>query len=234
MMKAVSARELLIIFIPSISILLAMVAIASFTTVSSCNLTRDVFAIAHLAPLNGLLSNLGILLWCSTASISFFSAMILHRSRPRDTLWFWFLLVSALLSAYLLFDDFFMFHEDLAPGYLGLNSDKSIYAALGIVISAYLIKFRRAILQTSFGILLLSLGFFAISMFIDVISNSWRLQVVWPQVNWCFLEDGVTKFLGVACWCSYHVNTSYQHFMTTFSTSTAIRSDAEAEEGLQG
>ena len=47
--------------------------------------------------------------------------MILRNVRPRDTLWF--LLSSALLSAYLLFDDFFLFHEDLASRYLGLDEN---------------------------------------------------------------------------------------------------------------
>ena len=98
-------------------------------------------------------SSLGVLLWCAAASICLFAAMTLRNVTPRDT--FWFLLSSALLSTYLLFDDLFQFHEDLASRYLGLN-EKVATAALLIAISTYLIAFRRIILRTNFSFLIVS------------------------------------------------------------------------------
>jgi hypothetical protein len=86
-------------------------------------MTRDIAAIAKIHPLSGFLSNLGILLWCAAASICSFAAMTLRKIKPRDI--FWFLLSSAVLSAYLMFDDLFQFHEELAPTYLGLNETGS-------------------------------------------------------------------------------------------------------------
>ena len=71
-MKTVSARYLLIVFVPSISILLAVAVVSVLFKVSIPDMTRDVTALANIHPLSGVLSNLGILLWCSTASICFF------------------------------------------------------------------------------------------------------------------------------------------------------------------
>ena len=54
--------------------------------------------------------------------------------------------------------------------------------------------------------LLLALGFTAVSVFIDIFLEHILLEV---GNNWeNFLEDG-TKLLGIACWCSYHVQTAY-------------------------
>lgn len=218
-MKRVSARQLLVTFVPSMSILVAMVVVSVLFQVSMSVMTGDVTAIAKIHPLSGILSNLGILLWCAAASICFFAAMTLRNIKPGDT--FRFLLASAFLSAYLLFDDFFQFHEDLAFRYFRLN-EKVIYAALGIAVSAYLIAFRRVILRTNFGILLLALGFLATSVVIDVLQHRlWRLGH-WES---CF-ENGA-KWLGIAGWCSYYVDTSHQLLLSTFGLpNNAILTDA--------
>lgn len=208
-MKTVSTRQLLITFVPSISILAAIAMVSVLFQVSMPAMTQDVTAIAKIHPLSGILSNLGILLWCAAASICFFTATTLRNVKPRDT--FWFLLSSALLSTYLLFDDFFQFHEDLASRYLGLN-EQVVYAALGIAVSAYLIAFRRIILRTNFGALLLALGFLASSVVIDAILEPW----LWRLGHWeYFFEDGA-KWLGIASWCSYYVHTSHQFLVSSF------------------
>jgi len=219
-MKTVSEQQLLITFIPSGSILVALVVVSVLFQVSIPAMTRDVTAIANIHPLSGILSSLGILLWCAAASICGFAAMTLRNVNPRDT--FWFLLSSALLSAYLLFDDFFLFHEDLASRYLGLN-EKIVFAALGIAVATYLIVFRQVILRTNFGVLLLALGFLTTSVVIDSILERWMSRLGdWEY----FLEDGA-KWLGIAGWCSYYVDTSHQLLCSTFGRpNNAIQSDA--------
>lgn len=217
-MKTVTVRQMLITFVPSISILVAMVVVSVHFRIRMPVMTQDVTAIARIHPLSGILSNLGILLWCAAASICAFAAMTLRNIKQRDT--FWFLLSSALLSTYLLFDDFFLIHEDLASRYFGLN-EKVIFVALGISVSAYLIAFRRVILRTNFGVLLLALGFLTTSVVIDVILEPW----LWRVGHWkYFFEDGA-KWLGIACWCSYYAHTSHQLLVSTFGLpSHAIQS----------
>jgi hypothetical protein len=176
--------------------------------VSMATMTRDVANIAKVHPLSGILSNLGVILWCVGASICAFAAIILRNVKPRDT--FWFLLSSSLLSAFLLLDDFFLFHEYLAPRHLSLN-EKIVITALGIAVSAYLIKFRRFILRTNFSALVLALGFLTTSVVIDVILERWFLQLG----HWIyFFEDGA-KWIGIVFWCIYYVHTSYKLLVST-------------------
>lgn len=170
-------------------------------------MTQDVTALAGVHPLTGFLSSLGVLLWCVAASICFFAAWTLRNSKPGDI--FWFLLFSALLSAYFLFDDLFQFHEELAYRYLGLK-EKTVTAALLIAVFAYLIFFRRIILRTNFSILLSALGFFTTSVVIDQ----------WLSHKY-FFEDGA-KWLGIASWCSYFTHTSYLFLASAFNLPASV------------
>jgi len=195
--------QLLITFVPSLCMLAAMALAGVLFQVDMDVMTRDVTATANVHPLTGILSNLGILLWCAAASICAFAAVTLRNVKPGEA--FRFLLCSALLSAYLLLDDFFLFHDELAPRYLGVD-EKLVYAALGIAVSAYLIAFWRVILQTHFAVLLLALGFLGIAVVMDALLEPWLRRLGhWEY----FVEDGA-KWLGIAAWCSYYVRTSYQ------------------------
>ena len=180
-----------------------MVFVHVHSQVPFANMTRDVTAIAHINPLSGMLSNLGIILWCLSASVCFFAATLLRQSQPREC--FWFIFSAALLTTYLLFDDLFQFHETLADHYLGLN-EKVIYVALGTAATAHLVRFRRIILRTRFDVLLLAFGFLAVSVVMDEITEVIPLRLGdWEY----FFEDG-TKWIGIACWSSYYVNTAYR------------------------
>jgi hypothetical protein len=208
-MKPVFKGQMLITFIPSIFILVAMVMVSVLFQVSISHMTMDVTAITDINPLSGILSSFGVLLWCAAASICFFTAMILRNVKSRDT--FWFLLYSSLLSTYLLFDDLFLFHEQLSPQYLGLK-EKVVLIALVISVSVFLIKFRQVILRTNFGMLLLALGFFATSLVIDVMLEPWLRQLG----HWVYLFEEGAKWLGIASWCSYFVHTSHQLLVSNF------------------
>lgn len=164
-------------------------------------LTRDVTTIAKIHPFSGVLSNLGILLWCATVSICLFSAVALRRVESNEN--YRFLLVSALLSMYLLFDDLFRFHERIAPNVLGLD-ERVVILFLGLATSSYLIMFRSVILRTNYVCLLLALGMLTLSVVIDTILWQWMSGLG----HWAyFIEDG-TKWMGIAFWCCYYFHTS--------------------------
>jgi hypothetical protein len=203
-------RQLLITFIPAVAILIAIAAANVFFQVSILRLTRDVAHIAQIHPLSGFLSNVGALLWCATASICAFAAMTVRRTELKDK--FWFLFYSALLSAYLLFDDFFVFHDVLAPLHLGLH-EIVVYAAIAFAVLIYLMKFWRTILGTNYGFFVLALGFLSASVMIDVFVDPGRSGLRQWQF---FLEDGA-KFLGIASWFSYYVRTSYEFLIRACS-----------------
>lgn len=225
-MKIISARQLFITLVPSVSVLAVVVLVNVFYQVSVADMTRDVSHIANIHPLLGILSNLGILLWCVTASICFFTTMMIRRIKSKDK--FRFLLFSALLSAYCMIDDFFQVHEYLVPHYLGLN-EKVAILALGIATIVYLLVFMRVILQTNFGLLLLALGFLASSIVVDTIFTSLLSNVIGSDLNH-LLEDGF-KWLGIAAWCSYFVHTCYQMLVGARGASySAVVPDTRASE----
>lgn len=230
-MNIISARRLFITFIPAVSVLATIAAVRTIYHVRIPDMTRDVAVIAGIHPLSGILSNLGILLWCAAASVCLFSAMTLRNAESKEI--FWFLLSSALLSMYLLFDDFFMFHEALASQYLGLD-EEVVFAVLGVAVSIYLIAFGRVILRTNYVIFLLALGLLASSVVMDTILARWMLRL---GKNWVFFFEDGAKWLGIACWCSYYVHTSFKLVVGSHGLpDTTIQSDAvpRAVDGYKG
>ena len=211
MMKKQFIRQLLITGIPSILILIG-VALASITLdINLGLLTRDPTSIGKINPLSGILSNFGIILWCSAATVCFFAAIAIRNTESKDC--FWFLFFSGLLSAYLLFDDFFQFHEILAGDHVGI-SEKFTYMALGTSVLIYLFIFRRNIWETNFFFLLMSFIFLAGSVATDL-CQSWLMSRIG---HWQFFIEEGTKWLGISCWCSYYVQTSYRLVTGAFLT----------------
>jgi hypothetical protein len=202
-MKNIPARQLLITLVPALVILAAIAAASILFHVSIKDMTNDVSEIMDIHPLSGFLSNLGILLWTATASVCFFAAMTLRARESREM--FWFLLFSAMLSAYLMLDDLFRIHEFLAFLYLGVK-EKFVVGGVGLAVCAYLISFRSVILRTNYGVFILAMGFLTISAGVDMTPARWFGE----HGEWVnFYEEGA-KWLGIACWCSYYVRTSYQ------------------------
>lgn len=217
--RVLSVRLLLVVIVPAVAVLAAMAAVSVRHGVDFTLMTSDLAAIAHVHPLSGVLSNLGILLWCAAASISLFAAIVLRSSgagqRSR------FLLFSGLLSGYLLLDDFFLFHENLALWYLGL-SETIVLALLGAALAVYLVAYRRVIEQTAYPVLLVSLGFFAFSVFLDVVVKEW----LWRLGHWYFLLEDGSKWLGIACWLSYHAQVAHG-FIVGMPAGEGSRLDAQ-------
>ena len=195
-------RWLLITYLPAAVLLGAIAAVSIIFDISTTKFTLDVTILTGTHPFTGMLSNLGILLWCVTASICFFSAMVLRYVQSGEA--YKFFLFSSLLSFYLLIDDLFLIHESLAPDYLGVNQ-LVVLLLLGFAVSSYLIAFRSVILRTNYLLLLLALGMLTLSVVTDVIHEPWlRGLGQWAY----FLEDGA-KWLGIVGWCSYYSHTSF-------------------------
>jgi len=110
---------LVVLYLPSTG-MIAAVAVASICKqVPVGVLTRDVAATANIHPFAGMLSNLGVLLWCSSAVSCLFAGVFAHQRKLRTISLF--LLSSGLLTFVLLLDDLFLIHEDLAKRHLGLD-----------------------------------------------------------------------------------------------------------------
>ncbi len=142
------------------------------------------------------LSNIGIILWCVTATVCFFAALLLpndHQQKARQ-----FLVYSGWLNTYIMFDDFLELHDRYFPEYLNID-EKIIYIVLGIAISMLIIRFRQLILKTNYIVFLMALCFFAISIAADGILNSMEIVygifilVVVSSINLFILKRSIFK-----------------------------------------
>lgn len=161
-------------------------------------LTRDPTAVAGVGPLTGGLSSIGVLLWAASAAIWLFSAWLLReRGSPADAR---FALGTGLFTAYLVLDDLFLLHEELAPRHLGIDED--VFVGLLVVLaSVYLILFRRRVFRRDALLLHFAFALFAGSLFLDAVLE----PRYWPDGNWVYLVEDGLKWLGIACWAGYCV-----------------------------
>ncbi len=194
--------QIVVVLVPAVGVLLAVLAAKVFYGALFSDFSADPAFLAQMHPLTGALSNLGVLLWHTTAVVCLFTAALL-RVRGVTEL-FRFFLCAGLLSGYLAFDDLFMIHEDLVPRYLGV-SEKLFIGFLGIAALSFLVRFRQVILRSDFGLLLLALGFLTLSVIFDLLGN--RLYYLG---DWQFFSEDAPKWLGIACWCGYYLRLSYR------------------------
>ena len=158
----VGAVSILVALLP-----LVLIAIVSLKReISPGLLTRDPTAIGGIHPLSGALSNLGILLWWTSAIIWIGSAYLLRSVCIMSG--YRFAISSGLLSAYLALDDLFQFHDIIGPEYIGI-SENAVYLILAITIAVYVATFWRQIFRRDGVLLLLSFGLLGVSTMMDTI-----------------------------------------------------------------
>jgi len=117
----------------------------------------------------GAFSNLGVILWTITATLCFFSTIYLKRYYPNSPFRS-FLLHGGILTTLLLLDDVYMWHEQMFPVYLGINT-LVVYAAYLVYAIYFVVRFRNIIFKTEYLILLASIFLMALSVLIDIIHD---------------------------------------------------------------
>jgi len=172
---------------------------------------RDPAAITNRNPFFGVLSNIGVLLWCASATLCFFSAALLrNKGISRKILTFF--LGSGLITSVLLLDDLFLLHEEIFPRYFHIPQ-KVIYAGYVAIILLYLARFIKTILETEFIFIFLALGFFGLSIVVDFLPRS---LLPWHHL----FEDGF-KLFGIVSWFGYFARTCFQGIESTLSQQTS-------------
>jgi len=185
-------RGLSMLYLPVLALLFVSVIVARALHIPVASLTRDMAALAHVHPLIGVVSNVGILLWCATAAICLFSRNLLRRQgrhvEARFLLW------AGVLTIVLLLDDLFMIHEYIAPVHFHVN-EKVILACHACGAAAYLLSQRRLILAENYQLLVAAMVLFAASVLVDISDgHGWLSNLA---------EDGF-KILGITSWLGYH------------------------------
>lgn len=192
------ARVLLLVFGPAIAglIVLAEISVGSGITIST--FVREYKAGAEY-PFVGLLSDVGILIWTATASISLFSSMVLRKWKRNKTAADFFL-YSAVLTALLMIDDFFLIHESVSI------RDRYIFLGYLVGLLFVLIKSREYIAVSRYELLFLSLLFFGMSLFVDMFQN----RIEGAIGDWRILIEDGFKFLGIVGWFAYFAKSCFE------------------------
>ena len=198
------------IFILSIILLFVALVISSLSQEITIDIfTTDLASYADLPSYTGMFSNLGILFWRSTATITIFCSCFLsstHRNNFSS-----FLFYGGLLSLMLLCDDLFLFHESndgLITAFFNI-SQRAVFMIYGMLTIFYLAKFRHVILQSGdLGLLIISLILFFASITIDM----GIIAYDFPSEGKILLEDGA-KFLGIISWFSYFLLVSWRSML---------------------
>lgn len=176
---------------------LGIIVLAAFEThIPLSNFTRDPAAVAGMQPFTGIVSNLGILAWCATATICFTGAFAIRKDTTKKSLTGFFLF-SGIITAVLMIDDLFLFHETVFPDMLHIRQE-FVYALYMILVGIYLVRFRKTILGTDFGLLLSAFFFFGLSILVDL-----------SPFHEAFLVEDSFKLLGIVTWATYLFKTSF-------------------------
>ena len=159
--------------------------------------TRDPSDVMNIYFYLGAMSYLGLMLWSASATVCFFSALVMRgREGGRPTVRF--LLVSGALCTLLLLDDTFMFHERVFPHHLNVP-ELGVFAGYAIVFGVYLVCFMRRIMGTDYLLLVLAVLSLGTSAVMDQALPFSNLET--------FTEDAF-KFLGIVLWLAYFARTS--------------------------
>ncbi len=157
--------------------------------------TQDPATIMNTPFYLGFFSYIGILFWCASATLCFFTRLLLHDEYPAQKRKRQFLLYSGLISTLLMFDDLFLLHELVFPEYLMLSKNV-VYLIYLNILAVYVVVFRADLLETEYLILGIAFGLLGISQFVD------SLPMPIPEDS--FLEDAV-KLFGIVTWFTYYM-----------------------------
>lgn len=166
------------------------------------SLLVDIAVVGKVSPISGFLSNLGMLLWCTTAAISMFTAILVYRIVNFRK--FMFFLYGSLFTISLLLDDLYMFHDHMIKIFFGAR-EEIFYAGYIVFAVVYVIIFKKEIFQSNYFTLFVALGLMGASITCDYLTDiSILIAGKWEYL----VEDGL-KWFGIVWWCSYFVQTSY-------------------------
>lgn len=197
----------------SILLLIVMTALSVSLDIPFQRFVRDPADLAQIHPLSGVLSNIGVLVWCSTAAVCMFAFALLRTRSGRSPLGM-FLLCSGFLTLMLLADDLFQVHETLFPIYLKIPESVT-FGLYGLVTLFIVIRFFTPIMSTNYRLLLLAFALFGVSILVDMLFPE-------PSLLRYLVEDGA-KFMGIVSWLVYHAGVAMSALASEEGVGTSPR-----------
>lgn len=188
--------------------LVAVVTVSYIYDTPISRFTRDPAVVMKGSQFDGFLSNVGVLVWCGTATISFFCYALFRKSGDKSEP-AKFALTGGFLTSLLLLDDLFMFHDDIFLK-IGVN-EKIVFVFYAVFLLVYLVKFKQFILTRDYSLLFTAIFFFTFSIIVDAFPKS--ILGMW---NHPLIEDS-TKFLGIVSWFGYYSSLYYHEIRSIMS-----------------
>ena len=160
----------------------------------------DARSMAELPYYAGWMSDAGVLLWWSGASVLGFAALASAARDPALARW---LGAGAALTALLALDDVLLLHERAIPELTGLPQvgTYAVYAGLTLT---WLWRWRRRHLDGERALLVAALALFATSVALDALPRGLR---PWGEAH-ALVEDGA-KWLGIVAWTLWGWRTAF-------------------------
>ncbi|MBA3521471.1 MAG: hypothetical protein H0T90_03060 [Gemmatimonadales bacterium] len=166
-------------------------------------LFQDPITGGRLRPYTGIISNMGVVFWVTTAGICLFASRVLWLIDRGERAQF--LGSVGLLTAILGLDDLFVFHELLAPGYLRV-SERVVVGVYCILLAGIIVRFRRELLSAADPLLGGALACLAGSLATDLLA---------PNLGWYHLVEDGLKFIGITLWSTFHIRLAYRYVKAT-------------------
>lgn len=204
-------KFLLLLYVPILLLFVTLRIVSHYSErITLSYFTRDVAAIADLPFYAGFVSQLGALIWAASLGICIFTLITMGKQDQNFKASRRLLLHASILTAALLFDDVFQFHEEIGEDYLGISEKVSVLAlaSLGLF---FLLSNVREILTSEYLILGLALALLGLSVLFDAadLEDFGRIGRFFNEQLQTFAEDGL-KFAGVVTWLMYFARYGYQ------------------------
>jgi hypothetical protein len=197
---------LIIIFAATLVVLSVVIMVGLQYNIQLNHFTRDPAQIMNAPFYIGLFSNIGILLWCASVVVCFFTRPFIPKNEANRSVRL-FLFFSGLVTMMLMSDDLFLIHEEVFPAYLGMP-EKGVFVIYSNILLLYAILFRDIIFKTDY--LILGLAFFLIG------GSTFIKRIPMPIPEDTFLEDAV-KLFGIICWFTYFLRLGFRELKKVMS-----------------
>jgi hypothetical protein len=206
---------LLVVYVPFTLLLVVLLVLYLTIGVPMSIYFDDTSAVFKYGSLNGLISNIGIFLLASAASVFVFSYFFM-KDRDYDRNVLSFLMSFGIITAILMIDDWFLIHEmvgDLLAGIFLVSEDVGelltfiIYAGIFVY---FTIRYRKIICQTEYFLFTSAIVLLGISLAIDLNSFIFPLEegTIWFKIF--AVGEEVVKFFAIINWFTYAIRTSYK------------------------
>lgn len=193
-------RFLAAIYTPAVVLLAVVTVISAVKGIPGATFMRDPVQVMGAPFYTGLVSNVGILIWCAGAVMALFAGATSPRTPERRELRR-FLLWSGGLTVGVMIDDLFILHDKILPDIFHTYEQVFYFVYLPAA-AAYIIRFRRLIFGPDLSLLILAAVFMGISLVMDQCTMFEEIfgRMIIPE-NF-LIEDGA-KLLSQVTWMGY-------------------------------